>query len=535
MWDSSGVVGEREAETAPVAASVEPYGDEWLLTLRPDFGWLGAAERVYPVTVDPTTAWGRRTRCGRSSPTACSQSGANWFGNPWQANHALYWRGFARYPLPNIAGHYVTDTALESATPREQRPASGHGWATRDHQSDLGQQLWLDVSSFTMCNGYTAASSSTIDSLDSHDRQHGSRGDYYNCSVSAVTGRPTRATATRVRQRARGRLLVLPGRDRRHRRDAASAGRRRRVRRRCRPPVQRRHRCSAVPVRVREDERREHRHWPIHQHRVRHRMGSPASSRCPRTCSSRTPSTAIGSRSRTRYDGWLGNDTKRLATNAAWYFTTNNTPVIPQATAFPADEEVVTTITPEFAVDYVADPDDATPVKYKFVVTTGSDGRTGAVVTSGWIDPAEHDAGARVTWTPVDGRVAGWRLLHLACLGRRRHRPGRAGVDRALQGRSTSRHIGSVAVRYRRTGDGEPRERQPGAELRLADGVDGGRPDGDELLVQLAGRPERQQGARGDVLQRAEPGPDHPRPRSRFDGREPVLAQTEPAVSIHPA
>ena len=26
-------------------------------------------------------------------------------------------------------------------------------------------------------------------------------------------------------------------------------------------------------------------------------------------------------------------------------------------------------------------------VKYKFVVTTGPDGRTGAVVTSGWIDP----------------------------------------------------------------------------------------------------------------------------------------------------
>src|SRR5690606_35429959 len=46
-------------------------------------------------------------------------------------------------------------------------------------------------------------------------------------------------------------------------------------------------------------------------------------------------------------DGHLGNNTQRSATNAAWYFTTNSTPVVDQGTASPSDEEVVTTLTPE--------------------------------------------------------------------------------------------------------------------------------------------------------------------------------------------
>ena len=60
MWDSSGATGVRESETAVVATTVQPYGSDWLLTMRPDFAWLTAPERVYPVTVDPlltNAAW----------------------------------------------------------------------------------------------------------------------------------------------------------------------------------------------------------------------------------------------------------------------------------------------------------------------------------------------------------------------------------------------------------------------------------------------------------------------------------------------
>src|SRR5690606_16367570 len=48
----------------------------------------------------------------------------------------------------------------------------------------------------------------------------------------------------------------------------------------------------------------------------------------------------------------LGNNTERSATNAAWYFTTNSTPVIDQGASSPADGAVLTTITPEFSVPY---------------------------------------------------------------------------------------------------------------------------------------------------------------------------------------
>src|SRR5690606_11763409 len=51
MWDSAGVEGVREPEFTSVASSVERHGDDWLLTLRPDFAWLTDPGRVYPVTI----------------------------------------------------------------------------------------------------------------------------------------------------------------------------------------------------------------------------------------------------------------------------------------------------------------------------------------------------------------------------------------------------------------------------------------------------------------------------------------------------
>ena len=126
------------------------------------------------------------------------------------------------------------------------------------------------------------------------------------------------------------------------------------------------------------------------------------------------PSNALESGTAYRYrvmvrdgnDGLLGNNTQRgPVTNTAWHFVTQFTPNISQATALPADETVVTTTSPQFRVDYVPDPDSATPVKYRFVVATGADGRLGTVVNSGWLDAPNTTPGSPVTWTPPAGSL----------------------------------------------------------------------------------------------------------------------------------
>jgi hypothetical protein len=180
MWDSSGVEGEREPESAPVAATVEPFGGEWLLTLRPDYTWLTSTDRVYPVTVDPTTSYGANTQYSFKSD-GTGQSGSTWFGNPWQSNQSLYWRGFTRYTqMSALAGYYVTAAVLEmnytTGTASCQYGYIGSGSADPYTVSHYGS----DISYFGMCNGYASASDGYYDGLDATIAAWVRNGTYYN-------------------------------------------------------------------------------------------------------------------------------------------------------------------------------------------------------------------------------------------------------------------------------------------------------------------------------------------------------------------
>ena len=48
MFDAAG------AQSEAVQVYLEPHSGYTLMTLAPDAAWLGSAERVYPVTLDPT-------------------------------------------------------------------------------------------------------------------------------------------------------------------------------------------------------------------------------------------------------------------------------------------------------------------------------------------------------------------------------------------------------------------------------------------------------------------------------------------------
>ena len=296
MWDSSGVVGEREPESAPVASRVERSGDDWLLTLTPDAQWLAAPERVYPVMVDPSVSWGPTYRWSYKSDGVFANN-TNYIGNPWQANHALYWRSYARYPLQNIAGYYVTDSVMEltytTGTATCQWDIVGYSGTTNPTSvSSYGS----DIASFTMCNGYTTASNSSIDGLDSTLASMVRTGNYYNfisfrAHDEANIGYSYKGFNSSI-------LVVyssypsVPGVTGATPVSGAVAPRA--------PKMQaighRRQRSSAVPLRVREDKRHSHRHRARSATSPMTRDGlSRASSRSPRTCSSRTPNTATAS------------------------------------------------------------------------------------------------------------------------------------------------------------------------------------------------------------------------------------------------
>ncbi|WP_167050980.1 PA14 domain-containing protein [Salinibacterium sp. ZJ77] len=419
MWDDSAVAGEREAEMAVVESTLEAYGDEWLLTLRPDFAWLTDESRVYPVIVDPSTAWGNSTRKSYKSDGVV-QSGATWFGNPWQANRSIYWRGFAQYPLGNIAGKYVIDTAVEvdytTGTALCQYGYVGSGSASPSSIHSYG----ADVSSFHLCNGVGVASNAALDALDTTIAAWVRDGGYGNwlgfrSSLEANTSYSYKGATTvlhvvfasypsvvGVHSPTPQNGAVAPRTPTMSANGTSDAGR----------ALHYRYQFAEITSGDRD------------------KTGAGSFSTIAfdsgwvNSGAYVLPSNALQPGKTYRYRisvrdqrsmAEVGVNTERTWTKAAWYFTTNATPDVVQGSAAPADDEVVTSTTPTFSVGYAPDQDDADPVLYKFVVATGANGRDGTVVTSGWVTPGSTVPGAPVTWTPPagslqDGGSYAWRV-----------------------------------------------------------------------------------------------------------------------------
>lgn len=404
MWDSAGETGEREPEMATVEASVERSGDDWLLTLRPDFGWLSDPARVYPVTVDPSTYWGASaSKSYKSDGTV--QSGATWFGNPQQANTALYWRGFAQYGLSAVAGKYITGAYVDLTYTTGLSSCSvgliGSGSSNPTGVNSYGS----DVTAFGLC-GSSASSTAATDGLDSTIAAWVRNGTYSNwlgfrqetelgaytykgATTTLVVGYASYPSVTGVTGTTPTGGQVAPLTPRMQATGSTDSG-------------------TALKYRYQFEKTGGTGNGTGAFTAIAYDTGWVNAGDFPVPAGSLEPGTQY------RYKIWvkdgfdtvLGNNTQRTATNASWYFTTAAAPVVLQANASPADDEVVVTTTPTFSAPYAVDPDNPSQtVKYKFVVTTGPDGRSGTIVTSGWLTPASTTVGDPVTWTPVDGSL----------------------------------------------------------------------------------------------------------------------------------
>ncbi len=111
------------------------------------------------------------------------------------------------------------------------------------------------------------------------------------------------------------------------------------------------------------------------------------------------------------YDGAAGQTSVR--TSAVRSFTTQQTaPTPPQATASPAEGQVVTSTTPTFAFDPTTDPDSSATVKFQVRVATGADGKSGGIINSPWMTAPSS---GQVQWAPptgslVDGGSYAWSI-----------------------------------------------------------------------------------------------------------------------------
>lgn len=534
MWDSSGKAGVREPAMAPVATSLEQVEEGWVLTLRPDAAWLADEARVYPVSVDPSTGWGPGNRRSYKSDGVV-QSGATWFGNPWQANRAIYWRGFAQYPLGNIAGTYVIDTAIglsyTTGTATCQTGYIGSGSGNPTSINSYG----ADVSSFWLCNGSASASSGVIDGFDSTIAAWVRGGGYSNwvgfrSSAEANTGYSYKGANTSIAVIYANYPSVT---------GVAGA-----------TP-----RNGQVGPRA---PKMQGTGWTDSGTSLQYRYqfeptGGSGNGSGPFTNvvydsswvnagDFQVPSNVLASNTgyryriwvRDGYNGYLGNNTERVATNAGWYFTTNGTPDVPLASASPADGSVATTLNPTFSVGYVADPDSAATVSYKFVVGTGADGRTGTVATSGWIAPSSTVPGAPVSWSPganalQDGITYTWRVW----------------VDDGVD-KIESTWVGKLTVNRRLGTSGpSPFDSAGPASVNLASGnlalsfsspsvPTVGGPMGMNFSYNSLADPNGNAGLVASYYDALNQGQTS---TTTFDfaGRTPVLTQTEPTISfIHP-
>ena len=394
VWDSSGVEGQRSDFLINPALRLEPVDEtSWKYTVEVDPAWLKAAEREYPVYIDPTIQHGSAyTRSFKSDGAV--YNGELHVGNTRQNNQNVYWRALANFNYADAPGKFINYAQL------------GIGYGGFASQNEGG---WI---SHANCLGYNCTG-------------HGLTGYEISNNHTWTSGDAIRdRLAWAFSQGDSGVTFMIRGAEHSHYS----------------------HKRIGVEVFIE--------YWPF----PTVGQNSPSNGS---TGASLTPTLTLNGQGFSPYStpqywfkvsqnsdmsnvlwesGWInekqatvpegrlrpdttyywqvrtvdghngqgGQSTDRWS--GVWNLKTQRVPETPpvgsaspgNATGLP---EIVTSRTPTLVVDSVSDPD-AVPaggqVKYEFKLATGSDGRTGAVHTSGLI-PADPDG--KVRWTVPEGTL----------------------------------------------------------------------------------------------------------------------------------
>ncbi|MES2170962.1 MAG: PA14 domain-containing protein [Actinomycetota bacterium] len=390
MWDSSGKAGVRDNALTNVPVTVaHAGGSTWTITEAPSRAWLTDPARVYPVVIDPYLYQGS-VNMHSYNQYGYEYDGQNRVGNYKPSGANVYWRTVTKFPYDDAVGHQVTGGRID--TENGSTASGGCNWGGVFHATDFNfNGVGEYMSAVTQC-GPHADASATDAGIPYYYAQWAASGDssaylmfvgdeggdfsekifsaalyltYVDFpSVSSVSGIPSDGS---IGSKVPAVQAVAT--------DPSGQG------------YQVKYDFSPTPD----------------FSTLKYTTGWVGSAPQPLTNTALSPGTKYFYRVSIQdaYQGLYGVDTTRVS--PTWSFTTNTpAPTPAQASTIPGDGTVVSSLTPTFSTPTVTDPAATQPLQYKFRVSTGVDGKSGAVTTSGWL-PAP--ASGPVTWTPPTGTL----------------------------------------------------------------------------------------------------------------------------------
>lgn len=398
-WDSSGKEGEREPVTIAAQPRLSPASDgSWRYTLRVPATWLNDSDREYPVTVDPGFSI-IGSNAYKSDGVVFNNT--TYVGNTRENNTNRYWRSVVSVNYGDVPGNFIAGAQLSLGYANYGTGTMQEGWV--QHAGCYGFNcLNTHVGYYHLGTGWAdtegwGMAQRLADRLPTGDRPAwmvgGWEGSSYSFKSLAVgmwidywgfpstwTGSPGNgATGVGLTPTLTSGASNPGGRGQNYAFEVATD-----------PGMTQL--VYSTP-------------WL-----------TGTSTQVPEGVL--RPGTDYYWRSRVVDDanGHLGQSTDRYS--GVVKFTTNQVPMPAIGPASPGatvTEAVpaVTTLTPTLQVDHVADAD-ATggSMSYEFKLATGSDAKSGAVVTLGWITPG---ADGKAKWTvPAgalqDGGVYSWTV-----------------------------------------------------------------------------------------------------------------------------
>jgi RHS repeat-associated protein len=404
MWDSSDIAGVQEAAMAMVDTNISKAPDgTWRLVLKASPKWLANPARVYPVTVDPTIYPGANSMAAYKSDGA-SAGGVIRVGNSRDGGANKYWRSIMHFPYESLNGTVLTDSQIYSNVLQAGTANcyDGNLWTYAASNFNGYGSLLGD---FDICgNGTGGAASSALNSTLAGWINKSTPNGYFFQTGAEVAAYSYKQVGEYIAIYTENRAVSSTITATSPINDGASALR----------PIMNvsgatapgtltlKYRYQIAPADGNITD------WTHVLCDTGYVKAGPY--QIPSTCGPLSPDTSYKYRITVEdsHEGLYGQTTDSgWKTLAAWTFHTQTpAPTPPSATAEPAEGTVFTTTQPTFTVDPVVDPDhdgvDA-DVKYLFRISTGSNGASGAVVTSGWLSPTGSPA--RVTWTPPAGSL----------------------------------------------------------------------------------------------------------------------------------